>query len=75
MSKIQFLDLGWQPIANGFLENENLEKEYFYSLRVALDAETNLFTQMECVKPDLMFLFPSIIEEYSLLKILISIFF
>ena len=55
MSKIQFLDLGWQPIANGFLDNKDPEKEYFYSLRVALDAETNLFTQMECVKPDLMF--------------------
>ena len=55
MSKIQFLDLGRQPIANGFLSEQNFVDEYFYNLSVGFDEETCLVTQMDCVKPELMF--------------------
>ena len=55
MSKISFLDLGRQPIANGFLSEQNFVDEYFYNLSVGFDEETCLVTQMDCVKPELMF--------------------
>lgn len=55
MSVIKFLDLGSQPIANGFLNKENFDKEFFFNLSVGLDDETGLVTQMEYVSPDIMF--------------------
>ena len=51
----QFLDLGKQPIANGFLYKDQIDKEYFYNLGVAFDEETKLITQTEYVDPPLMF--------------------
>jgi SAM-dependent methyltransferase len=53
--KNKFLDLGRQPIANGFLSEQNFVDEYFYNLSVGFDEETCLVTQMDCVKPELMF--------------------
>ena len=53
--KEKFLDLGKQPIANGFLYKDQLSDEYFFNLGVALDTETKLVTQTEYVKPNLMF--------------------
>ena len=37
MSKVKFLDLGRQPIANGFLTKEELEKddEFFFDLSLS----------------------------------------
>ena len=56
MSNIkQFLDLGKQPIANGFLTEEEFSSEFFYDLRVGLDRDTCLVTHMDYVKPELMF--------------------
>ena len=55
MSKISFLDLGKQPIANGFLTEDQFEDEFFYHLSVGFDEETCLITQMDCVRPELMF--------------------
>lgn len=55
MSRLKFLDLGRQPIANGFLDQENFEDEFFYNLSVGFDEETCLVTQMDYVKPELMF--------------------
>ena len=55
MSKIQFLDLGKQPIANGFLYKDQIKDEYFFNLGVAFDEETKLVTQTEYVDPPLMF--------------------
>ena len=56
MSNIkQFLDLGKQPIANGFLTEEEFGSEFFYDLRVGLDRDTCLVTHMDYVKPELMF--------------------
>ena len=55
MSKIQFLDLGKQPIANGFLYKDQIKDEYFFNLGVAFDEETKLVTQTEYVDPPLIF--------------------
>ena len=55
MSIIKFLDLGSQPIANGFLTQEEFADEFFFNLSVGLDEETRLVTQMEYVSPDKMF--------------------
>ena len=35
--KKEFLNLGKQPIANGFLHNDQFTEEYFYNLKVAFD--------------------------------------
>ena len=51
----KFLDLGKQPIANGFLYKDQIPDEYFFNLGVAFDEETKLITQTEYVDPPLMF--------------------
>ena len=51
----KFLDLGKQPIANGFLYQDQIKDEYFFNLGVAFDEETKLVTQTEYVDPPLMF--------------------
>tara|TARA_R110000851_G_scaffold94758_9_gene205785 strand:+ start:247 stop:1410 length:1164 start_codon:yes stop_codon:yes gene_type:complete len=51
----QFLNLGKQPIANGFLQKKDIETEYFFNLGVGFDDETKLVTQTEYVDPPLMF--------------------
>ena len=51
----KFLDLGKQPIANGFLFKDQITDEYFFNLGVAFDEETKLVTQTEYVDPPLMF--------------------
>ena len=53
--KKEFLNLGKQPIANGFLFKDQIKEEYFYNLKVAFDNETKLVTQTEYVDPPLMF--------------------
>ena len=53
--KKQFLNLGKQPIANGFLYKEEISNEFFFNLKVGFDEETKLVTQMEYVDPPLMF--------------------
>jgi methylation protein EvaC len=55
MNKIKFLDLGKQPIANGFLYPEEIHQEYFYHLEVGFDPDSKLITHMEYVDPPLMF--------------------
>jgi methylation protein EvaC len=55
MTKQTFLDLGWQPIANGFLDKEDSGDEFFFNLEVALDDETKLVTQKDYVAPEKMF--------------------
>lgn len=53
--KKEFLNLGKQPIANGFLYKEEIKDEFFFELIVGCDEETKLVTQMEYVDPSLMF--------------------
>tara|TARA_R110001592_G_scaffold5488_4_gene30224 strand:+ start:3252 stop:4424 length:1173 start_codon:yes stop_codon:yes gene_type:complete len=55
MNKKEFLNLGKQPIANGFLTEGNFNSEFFYDLSVGLDEDTKLVTHMDYVKPELMF--------------------
>ena len=53
--KKQFLDLGKQPIANGFLDKADIENEFFFNLKVGFDDETNLVSLMNFVEPEKMF--------------------
>ena len=55
MSVTKFLDLGSQPIANGFLNKKDFNKEFFFNLSMGLDQDTGLVTQMDYVSPDKMF--------------------
>ena len=55
MNKKEFLTLGKQPIANGFLTEEEFDSEFFYDLRVGIDRDTHLVSHMDYVKPELMF--------------------
>lgn len=54
MDKI-FLDLGKQPIANGFLTKDQIKDEFFFELKVKFNEETKLVTQVNYVDPPLMF--------------------
>jgi len=56
VDKIKFLDLGKQPIANGFLDSaEDFENEFFYNLSIGYDIDTGLITQMDYVDKERMF--------------------
>jgi methylation protein EvaC len=56
VDKIKFLDLGKQPIANGFLDSaEDFANEFFYDLSVGYDIDTGLITQMDYVDKERMF--------------------
>ena len=56
MDKIKFLNLGKQPIANGFLDStEDFDNEFFYNLSVGYDTDTSLITQMDYVDKERMF--------------------
>jgi methylation protein EvaC len=53
--KKEFLDLGIQPLANGFLRQEDIPNEYLYDLKVGVDDQTGLVSLMNFVPPELMF--------------------
>jgi len=55
MNRIEFLDLGKQPIANRFVYANEVGDEYFYHLRVGMDSDTKLITHMEYVDSPMMF--------------------
>ena len=55
MDKIEFLNLGSQPIANGFLNKKEFNSEFFYNLSVVFDEKTKLVSLKEFVEPELMF--------------------
>ena len=56
MSKKIFLNLGRQPVTNSYLNNlKNLNKEYFYDLRVTYNIKNNLVSLANYVKPTMMF--------------------
>jgi len=55
MNKIKFLDLGQQPIANRFLNEDEFKNEFFYNLSVGFDQDTGLVTQMDYVDAPMMF--------------------
>lgn len=57
MTKVQFLDLGLQPLANGFMTEDEIKNtaEFYYELKVGVDANTGLVTLMNYVDAPLMF--------------------
>jgi methylation protein EvaC len=57
MNKIEFLDLGLQPLANGFMTDKEREEtpEFYYELKVGIDANSGLVTLMNYVDAPLMF--------------------
>ena len=51
-----FLDLGKQPLANGFLnKKDKLKKEYFYKLRVGFSKKSKMVQLFEVPKKEKMF--------------------
>ncbi len=55
MTKLEFLDLGKQPITNNFLKIQNPKNEFFYNLRIVFDDKTKLVSLAEFVPPEKMF--------------------
>jgi len=53
--KKEFLDLGKQPIANGFLNKDEFDNEFFFDLKAVFDEETKLVSLKEFVAPEMMF--------------------
>ena len=54
-NKKEFLDLGKQPIANGFLRENQFKDEFLFDLKVVFDEDTKLVSLKEFVPPELMF--------------------
>ena len=50
-----FMSFGKMPIANGFLEKENFNKEFFFNLEVGFSEKCSLFQLNEHPTPDQMF--------------------
>ena len=51
----EFLNLGKQPLANTFINSEDINSEFFYDLKVVWNSETCLVSLKDFVKPNLMF--------------------
>ncbi len=55
MNKIEFLDLGKQPITNNFLDTQYPKDEFFYNLKVVFDEKSKLVSLKNFVPPEKMF--------------------
>ena len=55
VTKKEFLDLGKQPIANRFLDKDEIDNEFLFDLKVVFDEETKLVSLSEFVAPEMMF--------------------
>ena len=51
----EFLNFGKMPIANGFCQKKNFNKEYFFDLRVAFNKTLSLFQLVNYPSPKKMF--------------------
>ena len=49
------IDLGTQPLGNGFLSPDNSHEEYFFQLQCGFSEESNLLQLITQPKPELMF--------------------
>ena len=54
-TKVQFLDLGKQPITNNFLIKKNPKNEFFYSLKLIFHKDSKLVSLAKFVPPKKMF--------------------
>lgn len=52
---IEFLDLGKQPLGNGFLNKRNKKKEYFFNLRVGFSKKSKMVQLINVPKKEKMF--------------------
>ncbi len=50
-----FMSFGKMPIANGFIEKNNFEKEFFFDMEVGFNEEISLFQLNDHPKPEKMF--------------------
>ena len=50
-----FMTFGKMPIANGFIEKEKFDKEFFFEMEVGFSKELSLFQLNDHPKPELMF--------------------
>ncbi len=55
MSKIEFLNLGRQPVTNNFLNNPNPKNEFFYTLKVSFDEKNKIVSLSNFLPPEKMF--------------------
>ena len=51
----EFLDLGIQPLANGFLDKKQFKNEKFYNLKAQFNTETHLVTIVDTPKKEDLF--------------------
>jgi methylation protein EvaC len=54
-SLMPFLDLGKQPLGNGFVIESDFSHEYFYSMMVGFSPESNMVQLLNQPNPELMF--------------------
>ena len=50
-----FMTFGKMPVANGFIEKQNFDKEFFFEMEVGFSNELSLFQLNDHPKPELMF--------------------
>ena len=50
-----FMSFGKMPIANGFLERKDFNKEYYFNMEVGFSEDLSLFQLNEHPKPEQMF--------------------
>ena len=55
MAKIEFLNLGKQPITNNFLNNPKPKNEFFYDLKITFDEKSKIVSLSNFVPPEKMF--------------------
>ena len=53
--KKEFLDLGKQPIANKFLNEDEFDNEFLFDLKAVFDEDTKLVSLKDFVAPEMMF--------------------
>jgi Hypothetical methyltransferase. len=50
-----FMSFGKMPIANGFIDEKNFSKEFFFNMEVGFNEELSLFQLNDHPKPEEMF--------------------
>jgi methylation protein EvaC len=55
MAKIEFLNLGKQPITNNFLNTQKPKNEFFYDLKITFDEKSKIVSLSNLVSPEKMF--------------------
>lgn len=51
----EIIDFGKQPLGNGFLEKEDINQEYFYSMRIGFSEKSMMLQLLEQPEPKRMF--------------------